>query len=152
MRLGLSVWEPYNGLNLFSESFHKLIEDTAKTLSRFEVEDRGTGGWAPRVDVCETNDSYIVSADLPGIKKEDIEINLKDNTLTVTGEKKYEAKSDKDNYVRVERKYGKFLRRVSLSENVDKGKIKATYKDGVLEIKIPKREEVATKPVKVEVN
>jgi HSP20 family protein len=86
------------------------------------------------------------------MKKEDIEINLKDNTLTVKGEKKYEAKSDKDNYVRVERKYGKFIRRFSLSHNVDTARIKATYKDGVLEIKIPKREEVAAKPVKVEVN
>lgn len=152
MRLGLSVWEPYKGLNLFSESFHKLFEDTAKTLSRFEVEDRAAGGWAPSVDVYETKDSYIVNADLPGIKKEDIEINLKDNTLTVKGEKKYEAKSDKDNYVRVERKYGKFVRRFSLSDNVDTARIKATYKDGVLEIKIPKREEVAAKPVKVEVN
>ena len=152
MRLGLSAWEPYKGLNLFSEGFHKLFADTAKTLSRFEVEDRSAGIWAPRVDVCETKESYIVSVDLPGIKKEDIEIDLKDNTLTVKGEKKYEAKSDKDNYVRVERKYGKFVRRFSLSDNVEAGKIKATYKDGVLEIKIPKREEEATTPVKVKVN
>ena len=152
MRLGLSVWEPYKGLNLFSDSFHELFDVTAKTLSRFEVEDRGAGNWAPRVDVYETKDSYIVSADLPGIKKEDIEIDLKDKTLSVRGEKKYEAKSDKDNYVRVERQYGKFLRRFSLSDNVDTAKIKAIYKDGVLEIKIPKREEAAAKPVKVEIN
>ncbi|MGB7292409.1 MAG: Hsp20/alpha crystallin family protein [Thermodesulfobacteriota bacterium] len=152
MRLGLSVWEPYKGLNLFSETFQKIFDDTAKTLSGFGIEDLGTGSWAPRVDIYETKDSYIVSADLPGIKKEDIGIDLKDNILTVRGEKKFEEKSDKDNYVRVERKYGKFVRRFGLSDNVEAGKIKASYKDGVLEIKIPKREEATTKPVRVEVN
>jgi HSP20 family protein len=152
MRLGLSVWEPYKGLNLFSETFHKIFDDTARTLSRFGIEDLGAGSWAPRVDIYETNDNYMVSADLPGVKKEDIEIALKDNTLTVRGEKKFEVKSDEDNYVRVDRKYGKFVRSFSLSDNVDAGKIKASYKDGVLEIKIPKRDEAATNPVKVEVN
>lgn len=152
MRLGLSVWEPYKGLNLFSEAFHKIFDDTARTLSTFGVEDLGAGSWAPRVDIYETKDSYMVSADVPGIKKEDIDIDFKDNILTVRGEKKFEEKSDKDNYVRVERKYGKFVRSFSLSDNVEAGKIKASYKDGVLEIKIPKREEAATKPVKVEVN
>lgn len=152
MRLGLSVWEPYRGLNLFGETFHKLFDDTAKTLSGFGIEDLGDGSWAPRVDIYETEDSYVVRADLPGIKKEDIEIDLKDNTLAVRGEKKFDGKSDKDNYVRVERKYGKFVRTFRLSDNVDRGKIKANYKDGVLEITIPKREEAATKQIKVEVN
>jgi HSP20 family protein len=151
MRLGLSVWEPYKGLNLFGETFHKMFDDTAKTLSRFGIEDLGAGTWAPRVDIYETEDNYIVSADLPGIKKENIGIDLKDNILTIRGEKKFEEKSDKDNYVRAERKYGKFVRSFSISDNVDTEKIRANYKDGVLEITIPKREEAATKQIKVEV-
>jgi HSP20 family protein len=152
MRLGLSVWEPYKGLNLFGETFHRMFDDTAKALSGFGIEDLGAGTWAPRVDIYETEDSYVVSADLPGIQKEDIGIDIKDNTLTIRGEKKFEEKSAKDNYVRVERKYGQFVRSFSLSDDVDKGKIKANYKDGVLEIKIPKRQEVAAKQIKVEVN
>jgi len=152
MRLGLSVWEPYKGLNLFGETFHRMFDDTAKALSGFGIEGLGAGTWAPRVDIYETEDSYVVSADLPGIQKEDIGIDIKDNTLTIRGEKKFEEKSDKDKYVRVERKYGKFVRSFSLSDNVDKEKIKANYKDGVLEIRIPKREEAATKQIKLEVN
>jgi HSP20 family protein len=152
MRLGLSIWEPYRGLNLFGESFHKLFDDTAKTLSRFGIEDLGDGGWAPRVDIYETEDSYVVRADLPGIKKEDIEIDVKDSTLAVRGDKKFDGKSDKDNYMRVERKYGKFVRSFRLSDNVDRSKIEANYKDGVLEINIPKREEAVTKQIKVGVS
>jgi HSP20 family protein len=152
MRLGLSVWEPYKGLNLFGEPFHKFFDDTARTLSGFGIENPGAGTWAPRVDIYGTEDSYIVSADLPGLKKEEIGIGVKDNTLTIRGEKKFEEKSDKDNYVRLERKYGKFVRSFRLSDKVDKGKIKANYKDGVLEINIPKRQEAATKQIKVEVN
>ena len=152
MRLGLSIWEPYRGLNLSGETIHKLFDDTAKTLSRFGIEDLGDVRWAPRVDIYEKEDSYVVRADLPGIKKEDIEIDLKDNTLAVRGEKKFNGKSDKENYVRIERKYGKFVRNIRLSDNVDSGKIKASYKDGVLEINIPKREEALSKEIKVEVN
>lgn len=152
MRLGLSIWEPYSSLNLSGETFHKLFDDTARTLSGFGIEDLGDVSWAPRVDIYEKEDSYVVRADLPGIKKEDIEIDLKDNTLAVRGEKKFNGKSDKENYVRIERKYGKFVRNIRLSDNVDSGKIKASYKDGVLEINIPKREEALSKEIKVEVN
>lgn len=152
MRLGLSIWEPYSGLNLSGETFHKLFDDKAETISGFGIDYLSDGSWAPRVDIYETEDSYVVRADLPGIKKEDIEIDLKDNTLVVRGEKKFNGKSDKHNYVRVERKYGKFVRNFRLSDNVDRGKIKANYKDGVLEINISKREEAATKQIKVEVN
>ena len=152
MRLGLSVWKPYKGLDLFGDSFHKMFDQTAKTLSEFGIEEIAAGSWAPRVDVYETENSYVLSADLPGIKKEDIGIDLKDRTLTISGERKFEEKHGRDNYSRVERKYGKFVRSFSLSDDVDTVKIKASYKDGVLEIKIPKREESATKEIKVEVS
>ncbi|MBI4229168.1 MAG: Hsp20/alpha crystallin family protein [Deltaproteobacteria bacterium] len=152
MRLGLSVLDPNKGLNLFGNTFHKIFDDTAKALSRFGFEDIGDGIWAPRVDIYETENGYMVSADLPGMKKDNIEIDVKDNTLTIRGEKTFEHKGTKDNYVRVERKYGKFVRSFNLSDDVDTEKIKANYKNGVLEIAIPKREEAVTKQIKVEVN
>ncbi len=152
MRLGLSIWEPYKGLDLFGENFHKIFDQTAKTLSGFRIDDIATGNWAPRVDAYETEHGYVVCADLPGVKKEDIGIDLKDQTLTISGERKFEEKHNKDNYARVERKYGKFFRSFRLSDDVDTVKIKASYKDGVLEIKIPKREESANKEIKVEVS
>ena len=89
---------------------------------------------------------------MPGINKEDIHIDIKDNTLTIKGDKKFEDKVSKDNYMRVERKYGTFSRSFALSENVDPEGIKANYKDGVLEVTLPKKEEAKPKQIDVEVN
>src|SRR3989337_75350 len=106
----------------------------------------------PAVDIYETNDSFVVSADLPGLNKDEIQIDLKDNTLTLKGEKKFEEKVSKDNYIRVERAYGSFVRSFTLPQNVDPEKIKAEYKEGVLEITIPKKEEAKPKQIKVELS
>jgi len=96
--------------------------------------------------------SFVVKADLPGVNKDDIQIDLKDNTLTLKGEKKFENKVSKDNYIRVERSYGTFVRSFTLPQNVDAEKIKATYKDGVLELTLPKKEEAKPKQIKVDVS
>lgn len=152
MRLGLSVWEPHRGFGTFSDRFNKMFEETAKALSTYGIEDLEKGSWAPSVDIYETEDSYKLTADLPGIKKEDIQIDIKENTLTIKGEKKFEDKVSKDNYVRVERKYGTFSRSFVLSENVDPENVKANYKDGVLEVILHKKEEAKPKQIKVDVN
>ncbi len=152
MRLGLSVWEPHRGFSTFSDRFNKMFAETARALSTHGLEDLEKGSWAPSVDIYETEDSYKLSADLPGINRDDIQIDIKDNTLTIKGEKKFEDKVSKDNYVRVEREYGTFTRSFALSENVDPENIKANYKDGVLEVTLPKKEEAKPKQIKVTVN
>ncbi|HEX3037252.1 MAG TPA: Hsp20/alpha crystallin family protein, partial [Thermodesulfobacteriota bacterium] len=108
------------------------------------------GSWVPAADIYETESGYVVKADFPGVKKENIQIDVHDGTLTLKAEKKFEEKESKDNYLRVERAYGSFVRSFRLPKNVDAEKIEAEYKDGVLEVTLPKKEEA--KPKKIQVN
>lgn len=106
---------------------------------------------APNVDIYEEGDSIIVKADLPGMTKDDIEVNLTDDSITLTGEKKKEEKVEKKNYYRLERSYGSFKRSFALPAEVHTGKAKAMFKDGVLEVKIPKTEAAKKKEHKIKI-
>ena len=105
--------------------------------------------WSPSVDLSETDDHYEVKAEIPGMKKDEINISVKDNVLTLSGEKKQEEKSDNKNLYRVERMYGLFERSFTLPKNVKADEIKAKYKNGVLTVEIPKAEEVKPKEIVV---
>jgi len=108
--------------------------------------------WAPLVDVAETKDEVIVRAEVPGLSKEDITVTLQDNVLTLRGEKKQE-KTEKDaTFHRMERSYGSFVCSFTLPTLVQADKVKAAYKDGVLEIVLPKAEEVKPKEISISVN
>ena len=103
--------------------------------------------WAPSVDISETDDRFEVRAELPGVAKDDLHVSVKDNLLTLSGEKRQENVDDTQNYRRVERRYGNFQRRFTLPAEVDTDDIKAEYSDGVLTLSIPKPE--AAKPTEV---
>jgi len=105
--------------------------------------------WSPSVDISETADSFIVRAELPGMKKEDIELEVENNVLSIRGERKFEKTDEGENYHFMERSYGSFYRSFTLPKNVDSETIGAEYKDGMLVVSIPKKEEV--KPKKVEI-
>ncbi len=105
--------------------------------------------WNPSVDLSETDDHYEVKAEIPGMKKEEIKISVKDNVLTLSGEKKQEIKKDDEKAYRIERMYGQFERSFTLPKNVEADAIKAKYKDGVLTVQIPKTEEVKPKEIVV---
>ncbi len=107
----------------------------------------GTQDWAPSVDVSETDDTFEVRAELPGVAKDDLHVSVKDNLLTLGGEKRQENADDTQNYRRVERRYGSFQRRFTLPADVKADDIKAEYTDGVLTLSIPKPE--AAKPTEV---
>jgi len=109
----------------------------------------GQSFWAPAVDVSENQDSFVVHAELPGIKQEDIDIELENNVLTLKGQRNFERKDEKENYHFVERSYGSFFRSFTLPRNVDPNGIQASFADGVLSISIPKAEEA--KPRKVQI-
>jgi HSP20 family protein len=104
---------------------------------------------APSVDILEEGGDVVIKAELPGIKKEDIDVKLTDNTITISGEKKKEEKVEKKNYFRMERSYGSFTRCFSLPSEVQTDKVKAQFKDGILEIRVPKTEEAKQKEKKV---
>jgi HSP20 family protein len=107
--------------------------------------------FVPKVNTREGDDAYYVEIDLPGIKKEDIEITTEDNVLTISGERKMKDEMKEDDYYKIESAYGKFSRSFTLPEKVDVEKIEAQSKDGVLEVVIPKLKEEEKKPKKIEI-
>lgn len=106
---------------------------------------------SPVVDIYEEGDNVVVKAEIPGIKKDDIDVSLTDNTITISGEKEKEEKVEKKNYYRLERSYGSFTRTFRLPAEVQSDKAKARFKDGILEIRIPKTEEAKKREKKVKV-
>jgi HSP20 family protein len=106
-------------------------------------------GWSPALDLYQSNDNVIAVVELPGMRKEDIEISLHDGTLTISGERKRENSSDGDKAERTERYIGRFRRSIALPTRVDAGKVSATYRDGILTVTLPKAEEVKPKQIQV---
>lgn len=106
--------------------------------------------WTPRVDLAETEDAYLIHADLPGVAREDLDINFQDGQLAISGERKIEQTEEKPNFVRVERTSGSFFRSFTLPKTINPEEIKAEYADGVLTVHIPKAEE--QRPRRIEVS
>ena len=147
--MGEDVWEPFRDLA-------ELEEGLPKWFSRRVVPGRwlapaNGGQWLPEVDVTEEKDRIVVKADLPGMKQEEISVEVNDGALTIKGERKRESETKDAKTYRVERSYGSFLRSFTLPAGVDASKAAAIYKNGVLEIALPKLAEANAKQVKVEV-
>lgn len=135
----------------FPRAFTRLWEDFwNESLSMFGRMEEDSIVWAPRMDVEETDDAYIIHADLPGIDKKNLHISLQDNVLTIKGERKYEEKKETKNHFQLERAYGNFYRTITLPEKVKEEEIKAKYKDGVLTITLPKSEEAKPKMIEIQ--
>lgn len=115
------------------------------------LEDTELTDWTPAIDITEDNDAFLVTADLPGLTKKDININIKENMLTISGERKTEKKDENKNYCRTERRYGAFKRSFQLTDKVIADKITASFKDGVLTVNVPKAEEVKPKEIDIKV-
>lgn len=131
-----------------------VLTQLQRELDRFREGDESNGRvataeWAPAVDIKEEENRFVIHADIPGVRPEDIDVSMEDGVLTIKGEKNTEAKTEKDSYKRVERIYGSFYRRFSLPDTADNESISAKCKNGVLDIVIPKRE--AVKPKKISV-
>ena len=107
--------------------------------------------WAPSVDITEDEKEYLVKADLPEVKKEDVKVTVENDVLTITGERKFEKEEKEKKYHRIERAYGHFLRSFSLPDFVDGSKVSADFKDGVLKVHLPKTEKAKPKAVEVKV-
>ncbi len=151
---GLDIFED---LGEFQKEMNRLCNLTlhhpGKKGSLFRPSEKGNGGslWAPAVDIIDEKDHIRVRADLPGMKKEEIEVSVNNDTLTIRGEKREEKEIKEKDYVRSERYYGAFRRSFTLPAGVDPQKVNAGYKDGVLEITLTKREDAKSKEIKVDV-
>jgi HSP20 family protein len=135
----------------WNDDFDNLFEGFFRPMRIMDEEAAGTG-LAPRLDVIEREDEFLVKAELPGVKKDDIEVSLEDGVLTITAETKSETEEKEgERVIRQERRYGKYLRSLRLGKEIDERKVKAAYKDGVLELTLPKAEEVKPKKISVDV-
>jgi HSP20 family protein len=143
----LSNWSSFDRLASLRDEFNRLFDWTAPSR------DSGLfSGWSPALDVYDGKDHLVVKVELPGMKKEEIEISLHDGTLTVAGERKVEHEEKDGQSFRSERYFGKFQRSLSLPTTVDPNNVKASYKDGILTVELAKAEEAKPKQIEVSVS
>lgn len=144
----LTVWDPFRQLSSLRDEIDRLFESPLSTLT--EATQPFLNGWSPAVDVSQDKDNITLRAELPGMKKEEIDISLHDGVLTLSGERKAEQTHEEADACRSERFLGRFQRTLTLPSLVDADKAKASYKDGILTVVLPKAEEA--KPKQIEVN
>lgn len=137
-------WDPFEELAGFRRLFDQPFEALLASAPHSETV------WRPLADVSEAKDGFTVKVELPGMKQEDIAVSVEENVLSVKGERKRETETDEEGYSRVERVYGSFERQFAFPATVDMDRIHAAYRDGVLEIRLPKKEEAKPKTVKIE--
>lgn len=145
----LTPWPSFGRLSDLRDEIDRLFESPLSELTRTS---QLLSGWTPALDVYEAKDNFVVKTELPGMKKEDIEVSLHDGSLSISGERKTETKHEDAEVYRAERFFGRFQRTVTLPTAVAADKVKAAYKDGVLTITLPKTEEAKPKQIDVSVN
>jgi HSP20 family protein len=142
-------WDPLKELQVVQQRMNKLFE-TALARTNFDAEG-GVGAWVPVSDVYETPDGLVVCLELPGLSAADIDVRVDGDDLVVQGERGMEREHPGEQYHRVERSYGKFARRFALPSDVDRNSAAADYKNGVLTIRLTRRESDGRKPIRLEI-
>ncbi len=147
--MALIRWtDPFRDVAVLQDRMNRLFGDLLER-SQPQEEGLGTGIWMPNVDIFETKDAICVRAELPGVKKDDVHVEVKEGVLTLRGDRKFEKEVKEENYHRIERSYGTFHRSFTLPSSVEAEKVSARMKDGVLEVDLPKKEQA--KPRKINV-
>ncbi|MFN0086921.1 MAG: Hsp20/alpha crystallin family protein [Blastocatellia bacterium] len=142
----------YDPFRQFQERISRFLgEGSSPFLQPFGEENWSLSTWAPACDIYENENEVVVKAELPEVKKEDVTVSIENNVLTIHGQRKFEEDMKKENYHRVERRYGEFTRSFALPGFIDASKIDAEFKEGVLRVAMPKREEAKAKQIEVKV-
>lgn len=140
-------YDPFRDLRTLQEEVNRLF---STNLTRgFGEEGIGRGAWNPSVDIYENKDQIVLEAELPGMNREDFELSVENNVITLRGERQFEKKDDSDNYHRVERSYGSFTRSFTLPQTVSGEGATAEYRNGVLRVTLPKREETKARRIQI---
>ncbi len=145
-------WDPFKEMEDLQSRFAKLFGLAPPRLGNGGKELMTVSEWAPLVDIIEDEKEYLVKADLPDVKKEDVKVTVESGVLTITGQRKVEEEEKDKKYHRVERSYGNFLRSFALPDGADGSKVNAEFKDGVLKVHLPKSEKVKPKAIEVKVS
>jgi len=143
-------WEPFEGMNRLHSRINDLFDES---FSRARTVPKATAwAWLPPVDILESKDAYLIRAELAGMKKEDFSLEVNDGTLTLSGERKPESRTNGVEYHRTERVNGRFSRSFYLPQTVKHDDIKASYRDGILEVHVPKVEEAKPRQITISVH
>lgn len=145
----LTHWRPFGGLATMHDKINRLFDDSFRDI---EKGNDAMSTWYPTVDVFEKKDEYVFKLEVPGLSKDDINVEFHNNTLTVQGEKKEDKEVKEENYHRIESFKGKFSRSFTLPKNINSKKIDAKMKDGVLELRVAKAEEAKAKSIPININ
>jgi HSP20 family protein len=145
----ITRWDQPRSLTSLQDQFNRLLEGN---FTRDGSGHADLATWAPPVDIYETENELVVKADLPDLQDKDIDVRVANNTLTIRGERKFEKDVNEDNYLRIERAYGSFMRSFSLPNTVSSESIRAEYRNGVLTLHMAKREESKPKQIKISVS
>lgn len=143
----ITRYDPFRDLRSLQEEVNRLF--TGNVGRSFEDEGIARGSWSPSVDIYENKDQIVLEAELPGMKREEFDLSIENNTLTLRGERHFEKKQESDNYHRVERAYGSFTRSFTLPNTVSGEGATADYRNGVLRVVIPKREETKARRIEI---
>ena len=146
--MNVTKWSPFNELEEIADRYGRLFGTHLPWRERLELLDKNIE-WKPAADIVERDDEYLIKAELPGVKREDIDVQFENGLLTITGERKLEETKETDKTHRVERFYGKFSRSFRVPDNVNADAIKAESEEGVLRLHLPKTQEKKPQPVKI---
>jgi len=144
--MSLAVWDPFREMEALLDRYGRT---SRKSLAKSDDKTFEVGDWMPQVDISETKEAFIVKAELPGVEKEDVNVNFENSILTIRGEKKVETEDKKRH--RVECAYGTFIRSFTLPQTIKADKIEAIYKNGILNLTIPKADEAKPKQIEVKI-
>jgi HSP20 family protein len=140
-------WEPFQELMAMQDRMTRLFDDT---LSRLWKAEAAHGVWSPPVDIVEREKEVVLKIDLPEVDQAEIDVKVEENTLVIQGERKFLKEATEESYIQIERPYGTFRRTFVIPGLIDRNKIKASYKDGVLRVVLPKKEEIRPQQIAVE--
>lgn len=153
--MNLVRWDPFRELEDMGERLNRVFAGLGRPgsarLPEAGREALTVPEWSPMVDITETDEEYLIKAEIPEVKKEDVKVSVENGVLTLQGERKQEKEEKGKKFHRVERYYGSFLRTFTVPDNVDETKVKAEFKDGILNVHLPKTEKAKPKAVEVKV-
>jgi HSP20 family protein len=144
----LTRWEPFRELEELQNRLSTIVSRAPRQTGR---EDMTIADWLPTADITEDDKEYLIRAELPDLRKEDVKVTVENGVLTISGERKFEKEEKQKKYHRVERAYGRFVRSFTLPDDADANAVKAEFKDGMLTVHLPKSEQAKPKQIEVKV-
>ena len=148
--MAMVKWDPFRDLVSIQDRMNKLFEQTLSRTSRSDEAAAATT-WTPPVDIYETPETIVIKAELPGVTREDVDIQIQDSTLVLRGERRFAKDVKEESYLRIERAYGPFHRSFTLPATVQQDKVRAVMRDGVLELELPKADSAKSKRITIDV-